>query len=225
MRAVKTPYPNTHIGSVVRNAVAFDFKNWRGDIVNTDALLQAVVRLFALLRERRIDYVLVGGIALLQYTEGRNTEDIDLIMAAASLTRLPEIEVVNQDINFAHGKFDDLQINLFLTRNPLFAKVRENYTTNQPFIEQEIRCATVEGLLLLKLYALPSVYRQGNFSRAGIYETDIATLIYDHNPALGPLLVALADHLSEADLSAVRDIVADIQQRIDSFGKSFDREE
>ena len=35
----------------------------------------------ALLRERQNEYVLVGGIGLLQYVAGRNTEDIDLIMA------------------------------------------------------------------------------------------------------------------------------------------------
>ncbi len=54
-----------HIGNVVRNAVVFNFRNWSGGTeMNTDALLQAVVRLFALLHERQIEYVLVGGVAL-----------------------------------------------------------------------------------------------------------------------------------------------------------------
>jgi hypothetical protein len=35
----------------------------------------------------------------------------------------------------------------------------------------------VEGLILLKLYALPSLYRQGNFAKVGIYENDVATLL------------------------------------------------
>jgi len=48
--------------------------------MNSDFLIETVTRFFALLRERQIEYVLVGGIALLQYVEGRNTEDIDLIM-------------------------------------------------------------------------------------------------------------------------------------------------
>lgn len=38
-----------------------------------DILIETVSRFFSLLRERQIDYVLVGGIALLQYVEGRNT--------------------------------------------------------------------------------------------------------------------------------------------------------
>jgi hypothetical protein len=33
------------------------------------------------------------------------------------------------------------------------------------------------GLLLLKLYALPSLYREGNFARVGLYENDVATLL------------------------------------------------
>ena len=39
------------------------------------SLFQAVDRLFGLLEHRKIAYVLVGGIALLQYVDGRNTED------------------------------------------------------------------------------------------------------------------------------------------------------
>ena len=73
--------PRVHIGQVVRNATVFNFKNWQGKPLNTDSLLQTVSRLFALLHERQVEYLLVGGVALLQYIEGRNTEDIDLIMA------------------------------------------------------------------------------------------------------------------------------------------------
>ena len=161
----------------------------------------------------------MGGVALLQYIEGRNTEYIDLIMALPALKQLPEIEVTTQDANFARAKFDELQIDLLLTRNPLFETVRQHYATTHRFVEQEIPCATVEGLLLLKLYALPSLYRQGNFARVGIYENDVATLIHDYQPKLEPLFDELAHHLSDADLAAVREIVTEIQQRIARFGK------
>src|SRR5215813_13408146 len=88
-----------HIGHIVRNGVVFNFRNWRGNKVSADNLLESVARLFALLKERQIDYALVGGVALLQYVEGRNTEDIDLIMAVSSLDSLPEIQIAdpNQD--------------------------------------------------------------------------------------------------------------------------------
>jgi len=217
-----TSNPIIHIGSIIQNAVVFNLINWDGDIMNANSLLQNVADLFAILRERKIEYVLVGGVALLQYIEGRNTEDIDIIMALPLLKKLPEVEILSQDVNFARGKFNELQIDILLTSNPLFEKVRKNYTTTLRFVEQDIPCATVEGLLLLKLYSLPSLYRQGNFARVGIYENDIATLMYDYNPQMGPLFKELFSYLSDMDIAAVREVVTDIQQRIVRFEKKSD---
>jgi hypothetical protein len=209
--------PKVHIGSVIRNAVVFNPRNWNRAAVDADTLFETVERLFALLRERQVDYVLVGGIAMLQYIEGRNTEDIVLIMALSSLKDLPEIKVTSQDADFARGKFDGLQVDLLLTSNPLFEYVRRHHTSARRFVEQEIPCATVDGLLLLKMYALPSLYRQGNFGRVGLYENDVATLIHDYRPDLSHLFEELSHHFSETDLAAVRDIIAEIQQRIERF--------
>lgn len=217
--------PKVHIGKIIQNAVVFNFKSLAKNTVNSDTLLQNVAQLFALLKEREVNYLLVGGIALLQYIEGRNTEDIDLIMALSSLKKVSEIEVTSQDINFARGQFGELQIDILLTRNRLFEKVRKQYATTQHFVEQEIPCATVEGLLLLKLYALPSLYRQGNFARVGIYENDIATLIYSYRPEVEPLLKELGQYLSETDIIAVREIVTEIEQRIERFGQGFSSNE
>ena len=136
--------------------------------MNADTLPQTVARLFALLHKRQIDYLLVGGVALLQYVKGRNTQDIDLIMALPSLKKLPEVQISSEDADFARGKYGELQIDILLTRNPVFEKVRRQYAVTRPFAERDIPCATVEGLLLLKLYALPSLYRQADFARVGI---------------------------------------------------------
>jgi hypothetical protein len=214
--------PKVHIGQVIRNAVVFNFKNRQDKPLNTDSLLQTVSRLFAVLHERQIEYLLVGGVALLQYVEGRNTEDIDLIMALPSLSKLPEMQIASQDADFARGKFDELQIDILLTRNPLFEKVRKHYATTQHFVERDIPCATVEGLLLLKLYALPALYRQGNFVRVGIFENDITTLMHAYQPQLEPLLKELSYHLSETDLAAVREILVEVQERIKRFGRGLD---
>ncbi len=205
------------IGRVIRNAVVFDLKNWRGGNVPADDLLQTVARLFALLAERHIEYLLVGGVALLQYVEGRNTEDIDLIMDIADVKRLPEIQLTGQDEDFARGTFGGLKIDILQTRNPLFEKVRRKYEVMQHFAEREIPCATVEGLLILKMQALPSLYRQGNFARVGLYENDIATLIQQYRPRLDPLFAELAPHMSETDLQSVRTIVNEVLQRITRF--------
>lgn len=209
--------PRVHIGEVIRNAVVFNLRNAQSDSVNADSLIETVARFFRLLHERHVEYVMVGGIALLQYVEGRNTEDVDLIMALSALERIPEITVETHDADFARGKFGDLKVDILLSSNPLFEEVREHYGTTQRFVEQEIPCATVEGLILLKLYALPSLYRQGNFARVGLYENDIATLIHEYNPPLDRLFGVLASHLSEDDLSQVKEIVVEIQQRIKRF--------
>lgn len=207
-----------HIGNIVRNAAVFNFRNWSGGTeMNTDALRQAVVRLFTLLHERQIEYVLVGGIALRHYVDSRNTEDIDLVMASSDLERMPEIEIADREEYFARGKYNELRVDVLLTRNPLFSKLQSRYATTQPFMERNIVCATVEGLLLLKLYALPSLYRQGNFTRVALYENDIATLMYAYQPELAPLFDELSHHLSDADLTSVREITTEIQQRIDRF--------
>jgi hypothetical protein len=204
------------IGKVIQNAVVFDFKN-RAVSLMSDALPQSVAQLFDLLHQRKIDYVLVGGVALLTYIEGRNTQDIDLIMALSSLERLPEITVDSQDMYFARGEYRGLQIDIRLTENPLFGKVLREYTTERHFGEQNITTATVEGLLLLKLYALPSLYRQGSFARVGIYENDIATLLHDYSVDMEALYAELSAHLSTTDMAEVRGIVAEIQQRIARF--------
>jgi hypothetical protein len=211
-----------HIGQVIRNAIVFNFKNWTGDmaLANSDTLLQTVQRLFALLDERAIDYVLVGGVALLTYVEGRNTQDIDLIMALSSLERLPEIKVQSQEDDFARGEFEGLQIDILLTRNPLFAQVRAEYVTKQKLVECEIPTATVEGLLLLKLYALPPLYRQGSFAKVGLYENDVATLMHYYNPAMTPLLETLKRYVGEGDMVELRKIVQEIEQRLERFRNS-----
>ena len=211
--------PRVHIGEVVRNAIIFKPGNGQEHPMNSDLLIETVARFFSLLREREIEYVLVGGIALLQYVEGRNTEDIDLIMTLSSLEQLPEIVIETRDEDFARGKFGDLRIDVLLTTNPLFDEVRQRYTATQRFVEQDIPCATVEGLILLKLYALPSLYRQGDFTRVGLYENDIATLLQAHNPPVEPLLAELARYLSESDMAEVKQIASEIQRRISRFEK------
>lgn len=210
------------IGEVVRNAVAFNFRRReRGDM---NDLLQAVEELFALLEARRVACVLVGGIALLQYVEGRNTEDIDLIVAPSDLSNVPEIEIAQRDDDFARGTFQGLRIDFLLTRNALFNAVQKRYATTQRFAEREISCATVEGLLLLKLYALPALYRMGNFARVGLYENDIATLLHDYRPPLAPLYEELSQHLGADDLRAVQSIVTEIESRIARFQNARDEE-
>jgi hypothetical protein len=216
------------IGSVLQNAALFNFKNSSETLMNANSLLAQVERLFNLLDERRTDYVLVGGIALLTYVEGRNTQDIDLIMAFPSLAKIPEIQISSQDMYFARGQFGELQIDVLLTQNPLFECVAKKYSTMRNFLDRDIRCATVEGLILLKLFALPSLYRQacpepgrrGSFERVGIYENDLSVLIYNFHPDMEALLKELGGYLNDSDLAEARQILEDIEARIRKFRKA-----
>src|SRR5574339_725690 len=205
------------IGRVIRNAVIFNVKNWLGGMMNSDSLIQSVQDFFAVLEERRIDYVLVGGIAILHYVEGRNTQDLDLLMAVSALEKLPELKIHSQDMYFVRANYNELQIDILLTQNPLFKKVHSQYSKVEKFLDRPIPLATVEGLLLLKLYALPSLYRQGNFARVGIYENDIATLLHDYQPDMSSLLGELSQYVNENDLAEIKGVVTDIQNRIKRF--------
>jgi hypothetical protein len=199
-----------HIGKIVRNARVFNFRNPEGGSVSDSALLDAVDRIFELLQERGIEHLLVGGAALLYYVDGRSTEKIGLIVAASSLDQIPEIR-----------DFEGLQIDLLLTSNPLFEEVRRRYATRQRFAEREIPCATPEGLVLLKLYALPSLYRQGNLARVALCETDILMLLDRHKVDVEPLFAELEAHLSPTDLTSLRGITDEIRQHIERFGGQF----
>jgi predicted nucleotidyltransferase len=208
---------STQIGDVIRNAVVFNVKNWLGGMMNSDSLIQSVQDFFAVLELRKIDYVLVGGIAILHYVEGRNTQDLDLLMAVSSVEKLPELKISSQDMDFVRASYNELQIDILLTQNPLFKKVHSQYSKVEKFLDRNIPLASVEGLLLLKLYALPSLYRQGNFARVGIYENDIATLLHYYQPDMSSLLNELSKYVNETDFAEIKGVVTEIQNRIKRF--------
>ncbi len=78
--------------------------------------------------------------------------------------------------------------------------------------------------MLLKLYALPSLYRQGDFVRVGLYENDIATLMQAYQPDLDALLTVLARYVSATDLVALQEIVSDLRQRLVRFQHRSERQ-
>jgi hypothetical protein len=177
-------------------------------------LYSAASRLFTLFDERGVPFVLVGGIAMLAYVEGRNTQDIDLIISRNDLNKLPEIHIHDQNSEFAHGSYGDLRVDFLFTDSQLFDLVRRKHTTTRKFVERVVPCATVEGLLLLKLFALPSLYRQAQFSKVNIYEADAANLIARYRIPMLPLMDELAKHMLPSDVDEIRRIVADIEDRI-----------
>jgi hypothetical protein len=184
-----------------------------GDI--EDRLKSQLIELFRILHERNVPYVLVGGIAMLTYIEGRNTKDVDLVLSVESLAAIPEIVVQDQNNYFARGKLGDLWVDLLFTHNPLFKLVQDKHATTHRFLEMDVRCATVEGLILLKLFALPSLYAQGRWDKIARYEADIAILWEPTRPNVEPLLSELSRSVDQGQLTELGNVMADIRRRIE----------
>jgi hypothetical protein len=61
------------------------------------------------------------------------------------------------------------------------------------------------------------LYRQGDFQRVALYEGDIAMLLEHYTPDTAVLLKELSRYLSDTDLGAVEEIVAEVAGRIERF--------
>ncbi len=177
-----------------------------------DDVRAKVDALFLALDKDAIPYLLVGGVALLTYVHGRNTQDVDLILDAADLDRVAW-EVTGRDKDFARADYQGLRVDLLLTDNALFDRVRRTYATTASFGERVVPCATREGIILLKLYALPSLYRQGEYDRAALYETDILMLHHGVDVDDDALLAVLAEHLGPSDVVELRAILEEQRGR------------
>lgn len=174
---------------------------------------QDAMDLFRLLAERRVDYLLVGGLAMLTYVKGRNTKDVDLLLSLEASHQIPGLEIRERRDFFARARFRSVQVDLLFTFNPLFKTVAEKYATVHPFAELSVPAATVEGLIVLKLYALPSLYRQFQMDRAALHENDITMLIANHSPMLEPL-IALATHdMEPGDQAELGKIISECTER------------
>jgi hypothetical protein len=171
------------------------------------------MELFRLLLERQVDYLLVGGMAMLTYVKGRNTEDVNLLLSVAALAKIPELKIEDQNDFFARGKFRSIQVDLLLTKNPLFKIVLEKFAAKHHFEELAVPTATVEGMILLKLFALPSLYRQMDMDRAAIYENDISMLIARHSPTLEPLIALANQHVEDGDKKELQKIISECRER------------
>src|SRR5690606_11752333 len=84
----------------------------------------AVGELFRLLEERDVPYALVGGIAMLQYVEGRNSRDLDLIMTPDGLRPVLGYHVTGRDADFARAVVQGAHVDLLLTAMPVLRLVR-----------------------------------------------------------------------------------------------------
>jgi hypothetical protein len=217
-----------NVGRVLGHAAVFNFSRYR----TTQAFMDAanipieVEAFFCLLDERAVPYLLVGGVAMLAHVRGRNTEDIDLVLSLPDQDRLaPEVSIIERKGFFALGSFrESLRVDFLATENPLFALVAREYgeARSFEFLEgnRRVPCATPEGLALLKLYALPSLYRQYDFERTTAYESDLGKLLAAFpQMKIEALLSVLADHgVMPSDVEELRKVIIDVRPKIGRFG-------
>jgi hypothetical protein len=170
-----------------------------------------------LLQRRKIPFVVVGGIALLQYVPGRNTEDLDIILAAPRLLEIPELKVTEQNDMFAKADLKGLRIDLLFFEHPFFNRIACDFSTDRHFSVGSLRTATVEGLVLLKLFALPSLYRQFDLDRAAIYEADLVQLVSRTDCSDSFFLGLLAEFMPASDLRELGAVLLEIRQKIRRF--------
>lgn len=171
--------------------------------------------LFRALHGANIPYLLVGGLAMLTYVQGRNTKDVDLLMSSTAMQRVPELQILDRQDFFVRARFRSVQVDLLLTVNPLFQIVEQQFATTHRFAELEVPATTVEGLIVLKLYALPSLYRQFDMDRVALYETDITMLLAHHRANVEPLLALVEKHVELGDVQKLRKIFAECVARAD----------
>lgn len=178
----------------------------------------ALSSLFQNLKEKKIDYVLVGGVALQAYIDGRNTQDIDIIINQDQLGLISWNPII-QDENFGRAEYHGIRVDFLFLSNPLFRHVFEHEKEENVnlFGGIYIPTATPVGLLLLKLYALPSLYRNMQLERAALYEADIRMLLLLYGEEKWTValrtLVFLKDHLISSDITELARIIGEQSQR------------
>ncbi|KAA0224935.1 hypothetical protein EDM76_13035 [bacterium] len=148
---------------------------------------------------------------------GRNTRVIGLLLPSRAFGQLPELAILERNADFAPTTFRGIVVDALFTGNRLFEMVRKRHATTLRFGRRTIPCATVEGLVIMKLYALPSLYRQQRFDQVTVYEADIANLVRTYRPDLDAVLAAIGPHVLPTNLEEITKIAADILARVERF--------
>lgn len=69
----------------------------------------------------------------------------------------------------------------------------------------------------MKLFALPSLYRQGDFGRVGVYEHDVAHLIQRVGVEPERLIEDIRGEVPSPDFEEMRAIIGELRERLTRF--------
>lgn len=212
------------IDETILNGVAFDPKNWRAGVATADRVPKAAANLLNSLSRRDVVFAIAGGIAMQAHIDGRNTQDLDLLLAPSELASISGFRVVEQSGDFVLGSFGGLRVDVLVTSNGLFSRILGAYVSRQQFAEGEFPVVTPQGMVILKLYALPSLYRQGEATRIAIYEGDIYALLsaYEIDDAIA--IRELRPFVLASDIKELQRILQETRERIARATSRFRRD-
>ena len=214
--AALRPTAPVNISRVLQGAAVFNFQRHlsRQDFMDASKISSQAEELFDLLDGRGIPYLLVGDLAMLTHVRGRNTDDVDLIIAVFDQRRLePEVVLVDppeQGNPFALGRYKQLRVNYLDASAPIFRCVLQYHGERRGFLfgsgkGRELPVATAAGLMLLKLHALPNVTRQMDWERVNANENDVLILWMAHEQLdPGKMLDEVQPFVDEAGLYSLK---------------------
>lgn len=187
----------------------------------TGHIPEAAGELLSTLSQRGIEFAIAGGIAMQAHVAGRNTQDLDLLLSPSELPAIEKFKVLEQTTDFILGSYSGLRVAILLTTNELFFRILRAFASPERFTEGEFPVVTPQGMVTLKLFALPSLYRQGESTRIAIYEGDIYALLsaYDIDDDLA--LSELQPFLLATDILELERILRDTRVRISRIASSF----
>ena len=131
-------------------------------------LRQAFDALVATFNERGVRYAIIGGIAIIQYTRVRTTDDIDALLAVPQLA-LPGLFESLKDRGFVVEpernlrelrddglttvRFADVIVDLMRPMLPLYAHVLDRAVSKE-VLGQKVQMSSAEGLIVMKMVAM-----------------------------------------------------------------------
>ncbi len=206
----------------IYDANAFNIQNWRdGFPIDYDMLPELIIKFLNLLKEKQVDFCIVGGIAYLAYIQDRNTKDLDILISVTELEKIIDyVEITNKDVNFTNAVFEGMSIDFLKTSNTLFDYVKEHESTEYNFTEGLYPIATVNGLILMRFATIVDLYQKGRFNKIGRYELDLATLTRHYPIDWEHIWKVSQNFFTDGQINEFRKMVTDWQKpRVNPFLK------
>jgi hypothetical protein len=122
----------------------------------------------AILNERRIRYAIIDGLAVLQHTRARTTDDVDALLAVPQMAMPGLFESLREggfsvemsrnirelrDEGLTTLRFQDVMIDLMRPLIPAYTHILDRAVTSQ-VLGRDVSVASAEGLIVAKLIAM-----------------------------------------------------------------------